>query len=50
MSRSKRTAVSMLGVAAVIGAAAAAPALAAPANGRHVLPGSVPSWARSATK
>jgi len=46
MSVSKRTAASMLGVAAVMGAATAGPALAAPASGRHVLPGSVPSWAR----
>jgi len=50
MSLPKRTAVSMLGLAAVMGAATAGPALAAPTSGRHALPGSVPSWARSATR
>jgi len=50
MFRSKGTTVSMLGVAVVIGAVTAAPALAAPVQTRHALPGSVPSWARSAAR
>jgi subtilase family serine protease len=50
MSFPRRTAVSMLGMAAVLGAATAGPALATSATGRHILPGSVPSWARPAAR
>src|SRR3954452_21273484 len=45
MSFSTRTVVSVLGVAAVIGAATAGSGVAASGNGKHALPGSVPPWA-----
>src|SRR5690242_21637540 len=44
MSRLSRTACAALGAAALVTAASAGSALAAPA-GSHALPGSVPSWA-----
>jgi len=49
VSLARRTAVAVLGVAAVVSATAGT-ALAAPGNGRNALPGSVPSWAQSAHK
>src|SRR5690242_20324415 len=44
MSRLSRTACAALGAAALVTAASAGSALAAP-SGPHALPGSVPSWA-----
>jgi subtilase family serine protease len=50
MSLSTRTVVSVLGVAAVIGAATAGTGLAASSPGKHALTGSVPPWAQAAQK
>jgi hypothetical protein len=50
MSFSSRTVVSVLGVAAVIGAASAGSGAAASSSGRHALPGSVAPWAQAAQR